>query len=325
MILVGDLGGTNARLALFPAAPEGEAVVSAHYSSGAFASFAALLDTFRAAHPDLVPRRCAFAVAGPVIGGRCHTTNLPWTLDAAEIARALGLAADAVALLNDVEAAALGLAAVPAERFVVLQEGDPQARGNRALIAPGTGLGEAILYWDGERHRAFATEGGHCDFAPRNALEAELLHHVARRHPDHVSVERLLAGPGIALIHEFLVARSGDPAAWTPPAASDASAAVSARALAREDVLCEQALTLYAALLGAEAGNLALKAMASGGITIAGGVPPKILPALTDGALRDNFLAKGRFRRLLERVPLTLCLDERAPLLGALRRAREAD
>lgn len=323
MILVGDLGGTNARLALFPIAPDSEAAASAHYSSRAFASFADLLHRFRAEHPDLVPSRCAFAVAGPVNGGRCHATNLPWTLDAAEIARALGLAADAVTLLNDVEAAALGLAAVPAERFVVLQPGDPQARGNRALVAPGTGLGEAVLYWDGERHRAFATEGGHCDFAPRNALEAELLHHAAHRYPDHVSVERMLAGPGIALIHEFLVARGGNPAAWTPPAGSDASAAVSARALAREDVFCERALTLYATLLGAEAGNLALKAMASGGVIIGGGVPPKIMPALTDGVLRANFLAKGRFRGLLERIPLSLCLDERAPLLGALRRARE--
>jgi glucokinase len=168
MILAGDLGGTHARLAIFPRDPGAEAAASAQFASADYPSFAMLLDAFRASHPDLVLTRCALAVAGPVIDGRCHTTNLPWHLDAREIALTLGLTPGDVILLNDVEAAALGLPAVPAERFAVVQPGDPEARGNQALIAPGTGLGEAILYWDGKRHHAFATEGGHCDFAPRN-------------------------------------------------------------------------------------------------------------------------------------------------------------
>ena len=322
MILAGDLGGTHARLAIFPRDPGAEAVASAQFASADYPSFTTLLDAFRASHPDLVLTRCALAVAGPVIDGRCHTTNLPWHLDAREIALTLGLTRGDVILLNDVEAAALGLPAVPAERFAVLQRGDPEARGNQALIAPGTGLGEAILYWDGKRHLAFATEGGHCDFAPRNELEAELLHHAARRFPAHVSVERLISGPGIALIHEFLCTRDGSRPVWMPPSGVDASAAISARALTGVDPLCTQALTLYAALLGAEAGNLALKAMAVGGVIIAGGVAPKILPALADGVLLENFLSKGRFRELLQRIPLTICLDECAPLLGALRRSR---
>jgi glucokinase len=322
MILVGDLGGTHARLAIFPSAPNTEAVASAHFPSADYPNFAALLDDFRIRHPGLAVARCALAVAGPVIDGRCHTTNLPWRLDAREIASRLDLRPRDVILLNDVEAAALGLPAVPAERFAVLQSGDPEARGNQALIAPGTGLGEAILYWDGKRHHVFATEGGHCDFAPRNELEAELLHHATRRFPAHVSVERLISGPGIALIHEFLWFRNGGEPAWQPPPGTAASAAISARALTGADPLCTQALALYAALLGAEAGNLALKAMAIGGVIIAGGVAPKILPALADGVLLENFLSKGRFRELLQRTPLTICLDECAPLLGALRRSR---
>ncbi len=324
MILAGDLGGTHTRLAIFPPTPDTEAVASAHFASADYPDFAALLDAFRTRHPGLALTHCALAVAGPVLGGRCHATNLPWHLDAREIACALDLAPGAVAVLNDVEAAALGLPAVPAERFAVLQRGAPGARGNQALIAPGTGLGEAILYWDGTRHHAFATEGGHCDFAPRDELEAALLHHAARRFPAHVSVERLIGGPGIALIHEFLCSRSGGPPPWTPPSSADASAAISARALTTGvDPLCTQALALYAALLGAEAGNLALKAMAMGGVIVAGGIAPKILPALANGVLLENFLAKGRFRELLQQIPLRVCLDERAPLLGALRRARE--
>ncbi|MFZ2208543.1 MAG: glucokinase [Porticoccaceae bacterium] len=323
MILAGDLGGTHTRLAIFPPEPGAAALASAHFASADYPDFAALLDAFRTHHPGLALTHCALAVAGPVLDGRCHATNLPWHLDTREIACALDLAPGAVALLNDVEAAALGLPAVPSERFAVLQRGAPGARGNQALIAPGTGLGEAILYWDGTRHHAFATEGGHCDFAPRNELEAALLHHAAHRFPAHVSVERLISGPGIALIHEFLCTRAGGHPAWMPPPGADAGAAISARALTREDPRCAQTLALYAALLGAEAGNLALKAMAVGGVTIAGGIAPKILSVLTNGLLLENFLAKGRFRELLQRIPLTICLDERAPLLGGLRHARE--
>ncbi|MGE3296000.1 MAG: glucokinase [Porticoccaceae bacterium] len=324
MILAGDLGGTHTRLAIFPPDPGADALASAHFASADYPRFAALLDAFCVTYPDLALTRCALAVAGPVIGDSCHTTNLPWRLDAREIASRLDLNPRDVILLNDVEAAALGLPAVPAEGFAVLQRGDDrEARGNQALIAPGTGLGEAILYWDGERRHAFATEGGHCDFAPRNALEAELLYHATGRFPAHVSVERLVSGPGIALIHEFLCSRNGGDPAWEPPPGAAASAAISARALTGEDALCAQTLALYAALLGAEAGNLALKAMAIGGVIVAGGVAPKILPALTDGVLLENFLAKGRFRELLQRIPLKICLDERAPLLGVLRRARD--
>ena len=323
MILAGDLGGTHTRLAIFPPEPSAAAALaSAHFASVDYPDFAALLDAFRARHPGLALTHCALAVAGPVFDGRCHTTNLPWHLDAREIADTLALNPDAVALLNDVEAAALGLPAVPAERFAILQRGNPGACGNRALIAPGTGLGEAILYWDGTGHHAFPTEGGHSDFAPRDELEVALLYHTARRFPAHVSVERLISGPGIALIHDFLCTRADGLPAWMPPPGTDAGAAISARALARNDPHCTQALALYAALLGAEAGNLALKAMAVGGVIIAGGIAPKILPILADGVLLENFLAKGRFRELLQRIPLTICLDERAPLLGALRRAR---
>lgn len=325
MILVGDLGGTHTRLAVHPRLPGvgDQSLLEAHFASATYPSFIRILDEFRARYPALAINRCVLAVAGPVVANRCDTTNLPWHLDAADVAQALGLAAGGVTLLNDLEAAALATLAMPAERFHVLQAGAPGAVGNRVLIAPGTGLGEAILYWDGSRYHALATEGGHCDFAPRDEQEMALLRYAARRFRDHVSVERILSGAGIALIHDFL--RSGDPvgAGWMPPPGAAATAAISARALAHSDPLCEQALKMYLALLGAEAGNLALKAMATGGAIIVGGVAPKILPAFGDGVFIENFLAKGRFRALLAQVPISICLDERAPLLGALNRARE--
>lgn len=323
MMLVGDLGGTHTRLAIFPRRPPSPdtAVASADFASGDHADFLAILDTFRRRHPQFALTGCALAVAGPVLDGRCHTTNLPWHLDAAEIARTLGLQVAAVSLLNDLEAAALALPGMAASQFHGVQAGIPGATGNRVVIAPGTGLGMAILHWDGRRHHALASEGGHRDFGARDDREMALLNHAARRFPGHVSIERLLSGAGIGLIHEFL--RTQEPGSWAPPPDVDATAAISARALAHSDPLCAQALAWYLDLLGAEAGNLALTAMARGGVTIAGGVPPKILPAFAASGFLANFLAKGRYRELLEQIPVNICLDERAPLLGALRVARE--
>ncbi len=323
MILVGDLGGTHTRLAIFPRHPAtpDAAVASAHFASADHADFIAILAAFRRRYAELTPTRCALAVAGPVLGGRSHTTNLPWYLDVADIARALGLEATAVSLLNDLEAAALALPGMAATQFQCVQAGAPDATGNRAVIAPGTGLGMAILHWDGHRHHALASEGGHRDFGARDAAEMALLRHAAHRFPGHVSIERLLSGAGIALIHDFL--RTQEPDSWAPPASADATAAICARALAHSDPLCERALAWYLALLGAEAGNLALTALARGGVTIAGGIPPKILPAFGASGFLANFLAKGRYRELLEQIPVNICLDERAPLLGALRHARE--
>jgi glucokinase len=324
MILVGDLGGTHTRLAVYArsATDADSSLASVHFASADYPGFIEILQAFRRHHPALVLTRCVLAVAGPVIGNRSETPNLPWYLDAAEIADALAVNAAAVTLLNDLEAAALAVVDMPADRFHVVQAGNPGVIGNRALIAPGTGLGEAMLYWDGCRYHALATEGGHCDFAPRNETEIGLLRHALRHFPDHVSGERILSGAGIALIHEFLREGEGSNPGWVPPAGAAATAAICERALAHRDALCEQALSMYLALLGAEVGNLALKTMALGGVIIAGGVAPKILPAFDDHVFVANVAGKGRFRTLLAGIPISICLDERAPLLGALSRAR---
>jgi glucokinase len=326
MILVGDIGGTHTRLAIYPEGRgDGPCLAQEHFSSRDFCSVVEILREFCRVHEPLAITRCAVAVAGPVIAERSEPPNLPWHLDSREIASALGLAVDNVSLLNDLEAAALATIDMPSESFQTLQEGAPRPASHRAVIAPGTGLGEAVLYWDGRQHRPLATEGGHCDFAPRNEMEFGLLRHAHRRFADHVSVERILCGAGIALIYDYLRGlrgADGGTTDWAPPAGSEATAAISERALTHQDRLCEQTLSLYLVLLGAEVGNLALKAMALGGIVIAGGVVPKILPAFEGSAFLANVAAKGRFRDLLSDIPISVCLDERAPLLGALKHAR---
>jgi len=326
MILVGDIGGTHTRLAIYPPGrSDGPCLAQGQFRSRDFCSIVDILRKFCRVHPSLTITRCALAVAGPVIAARSEPPNLPWHLDSREIASGLGLAVESVSLLNDLEAAALATIDLPSESFQTLQEGVPRPASHRAVIAPGTGLGEAVLYWDGRQHRPLATEGGHCDFAPRNELEFGLFSYAHRRFADHVSVERILCGAGIALIYDFLRDlrdADGGTTDWIPPEGSEATAAISERALTHQDRLCEQTLSLYLVLLGAEVGNLALKAMALGGIVIAGGVVPKILPAFEGSAFLANVAAKGRFRDLLSDIPISVCLDERAPLLGALKYAR---
>jgi glucokinase len=257
------------------------------------------------------------AVAGPVIDGAVSMTNLDWVVRADAIERATG--ARRVRLLNDLEATALGGLVVPAERTRVLQAGAAPAGGGHVVaIAPGTGLGEAILCWDGAAHLPVASEGGHVDFAPRGDLQTRLLGWLAARH-GHVSYERILSGPGLVALHEFL--READGARESPEvhdlAGADPAAAISRAALEGSDPLCVAALDLFVRILGAKAGNLALEAIAFGGVLVAGGIPGQIVPALTDGRFLEAFLDKGRHRHLLERMPVTLVLEPDAAWLGA--------
>jgi glucokinase len=321
MLLAGDVGGTSTRLALFELDAAGpRPTVEARLASREFAGLEAAVAAFLAEHPANL-EAAGFGVAGPVVDGRVVTTNLPWGVDAAALAASIGL--PRVTLLNDLTATAFGLAALEPSDLRTLQSGEPGATGTVAVIAAGTGLGEAALFWDGERHHPAPSEGGHADFAPRDPLEQELLTYLMARF-GHVSYERIVSGPGLVNVYEFLrdSGRFGESAAIAERLASgDPAAAIASAALAREDRLCEAALGLFTRVYGAEAGNLALKLLATGGVYVGGGIAPKILPALEAGPFLEAFLEKGRLRPLMERMPLHVILTGRAALLGAARAA----
>ena len=247
-----------------------------------------------------------------------RTTNLPWELFEDELRTVVGGAP--VKLLNDLEATAYGTLFLPDDERAVLQAGAAgERRGNVAVIAAGTGLGEAILYWDGSRHHPIATEGGHGDFAPRCEREIELFRHLRREVGDHVSYERVVSGPGLASIYRFARETSGEPEpAWLAERirADDPSAVVAEAALAEQDGVCVEALELFVSLYGAEAGNMALRCLAFGGVVLCGGIAPKLLPALERGAFIRAFLDKGRFRPLLSEIEVSVALNPRTPLLG---------
>jgi glucokinase len=231
-----------------------------------------------------------------------------------------------VTLLNDLEANARGVLALEPDDFAVLNAGAADAAGNAALISAGTGLGEAGLFWDGSRHRPFASEGGHADFAPRGPLQMELAAALAARY-GHVSFERVLSGPGLHGTYEFLQQRQGGPdelpGLMAKLGTDDPAAAISHAALEGRSELCRQALEIFVAVYGAEAGNLALKVLATGGVYLGGGIAPKILPALRAPAFLEAFAAKGRMRPLLEAIPVRVVLNDRAALIGAARHAAE--
>jgi glucokinase len=260
-------------------------------------------------------------VAGPVRNGRCVATNLPWIVDAAKVAASAGLSN--LVLLNDLEANAYGIATLQASDFDVVQKGSPDPEGNAAVISAGTGLGEAGMFWDGTALRPFAGEGGHSSFAPEGELQGELFQFLMRRF-GHVSCERVLSGPGLVNIYEFLrdTGRTSEtPAVVEEMRAGDPAAAISSAALAGACELCVEALHVFVQIYGAEAGNLALKMLATAGVYIGGGIAPKILNELKNPAFLEAFLAKGRMKPLLEAIPVLVILNENTALRGAARGA----
>lgn len=320
MILAGDIGGTKTNLAFFEEAGAPTPSLLESFPSREHGSLDEIVGQFVAAHGLRVERAC-FGVAGPVKSGRVETTNLPWVIDAEQLSDELGGAP--VFVINDLEANAYGIAALGPADLCTLQPGAPGAAGNAAIIAAGTGLGEAGLYWDGVRHHPFACEGGHTEFSPDSDLEIELLRWLKQRW-EHVSWERVVAGPGIHHLYEFLLTTGrGQQPAWLAEEmkAHDPSAAISHAAMEGKDPLCAEALGLFVALYGAEAGNLALKIMALGGLYVGGGIAPRILPKLKDGGFLRRFNAKGRMRPLMESMPVHVILNDKTALLGAARRA----
>ncbi|WP_394751757.1 glucokinase [Crenothrix sp.] len=320
MILAGDVGGTKTILALFSAGENGYVCVKKQrYASADFATFNELLGLFlaNANHPQVSV--VSIGVAGPIVNGDCHATNLPWLLNRSEIGQCTR--AQKVLLINDLEASAWGLLALPEHQFVELNPNAEVLHGNHAVIAAGTGLGEAIMAWGGTKHHIIASEGGHSDFAPRNAQEIALLTFMLAKYPDHVSYERLVSGEGLVNIYRFLE-QSGyavaDVDIETQLLEQDAAAVIGKIGVAGSDALCVEALRLFCRLYGAEAGNLALKCLPYAGVYLAGGIAAKILPVLKAGYFMDSFLAKGRCRQILQRLSVKVCMEADVALLGAL-------
>ncbi len=318
--IAGDIGGTKTRLALVEVVGTRVHIErEITYASRDFATFETLLADFLAGMQP--PARAAFGIAGPVQGRAVRTTNLPWYIDADVLRQRFGF--EACRLLNDLEAVACGLPALGDEDLSTLQQGDANACGNAAVIAAGTGLGEAGLYWDGRSYHPYATEGGHTSFCPQNDLEIDLLRHLQRLY-GHVSWERVVSGMGLVDLHEFLrVYRNSSVPAWLidEMRAGDAAAAISRAAADGRDDICAETLDRFVQLYGAEAGNLALKTMSRGGLYVGGGIAPKILPMLQRGAFIEAFLGKGRMRHVLQAMPVRIILNERAALYGPALRA----
>jgi len=344
MILAGDIGGTKTHLALFDWKSERTDPVRAEsFHSRDYASLEEIIEEFltppkpatpidelnaaEKGHPaaespleqreSLKIEAACFGVAGPVFQNHSRTTNLPWVLDGAALAKRFDI--PAVQLLNDLEATAHGILLLRPDELHPLNAGTPPVQQQAiALLAAGTGLGESILFWDGTRYRPMPSEGGHADFAPNNDNEIELLRHV-RSHYLHVSYERVLSGPGIHAIYEYLRDTKKNEPTWLAEkiAAGDPAAEIAEAGLKGQADIAKQTLEMFSSIFGAEAGNLALKAMALNGVYIGGGIAPKLLAKLKDGAFMKAFINKGRYKRLLGSIPVYVVLNDRTGLLGA--------
>ncbi|MEO7206814.1 MAG: glucokinase [Steroidobacteraceae bacterium] len=321
MILTGDIGGTHTRLALFERGERrSEPEVEEVFSSAEHASLEEILQIFAENNGQKIERAC-FGVAGPVRDGVAQLSNLSWNVDALRLAAQLKVAN--VELVNDLEALAHGLAVLEEVDLVILNQGDPGRGGNKALIAAGTGLGEAGLHWEEEYYQPFATEGGHVDFAPTNPLEIELLSYLFTQY-EHVSYERVLSGPGLHNILTFLVktGRGEEPAWLQHLQGKDPGALITQAALEGSSAPCVEALRIFVGIYGSEAANLALKVMATGGVYVGGGIAPRIIKQLQGAAFMQSFLAKARMATLLEAVPVRVIMNDRTALYGAARIAR---
>ncbi|MBM4132630.1 MAG: glucokinase [Nitrospira sp.] len=345
MILAGDIGGTKTILALFDWKDERvEPVRERTFASADFKSLEEVIDEFlkppeppapaptedepaiEAAEspppaqeePTIIDAAC-FGVAGPIIENRCKTTNLPWVVDGTALATYLKVGQ--VRLLNDLEATAYGLLVLRPDEFVVLNAGAArpvQPAAAMALIAAGTGLGEAILYGDGAAYHPMPSEGGHASFAPTSDLEIDLLRHLRSSYL-HVSYERVLSGAGLHAIYEFLRDTKRNEPTWLAERikVGDPAAVIAEVGLAGQSELCQQALDMFASIYGAEAGNLALKALALNGLYVGGGIAPKLIPKLKDGTFMRAFSAKGRYKTLLNSIPVRVIMNPKTALLGA--------
>jgi glucokinase len=303
-VVAGDIGGTKTLLRCVEAT--GEIAAERRFDSGAFRTFGALLQQFVTLCPGPIDAAC-FAVAGPVFGNRAEVTNLGWTVDGAVLERDFGIRR--VAVINDFYAIALGMPLLAESDLLSLNRGVRDRSAPIAVLGAGTGLGEAMVFPGTGGWVVIPGEGGHADFAPQDEEQARLLVFLQKKYGGHVSWERLLSGMGVNNIYDFLTAQDAEPASISAAAAAGEEAAV-------------RAMRIFADIYGSEAGNMALRILARGGVFLAGGIAAKNLPFFTDGRFLEAFLRKGRFRSLMETIPVDLVADETVGLLGAVEYAR---
>jgi glucokinase len=336
MILAGDIGGTKTNLALYDWKTERvEPVREQTFASADYKALEDMLDEFLNPPPEssekkddeskeapadpesLVLDAACFGIAGPVIENTSKTTNLPWVVDGAALSKRFTI--PHVRLLNDLEATAYGLLVLKPDETEVLNAGTPpRTKGAMALIAAGTGLGEAILYWDGATYKPMPSEGGHCSFAPTSELEMELFRYLRTQHT-HVSYERVLSGMGLHAIYEFLRDTKRNEPTWLAEKikVGDPPALIAEAGLKKQAEIAVQALDMFATIYGAEAGNLALKALALDAVYVGGGIAPRLLAKLKDGMFMKAFTDKGRYKKLLAGIPVRVITNPKAALLGA--------
>jgi glucokinase len=313
VILAGDIGGTHTRLALFEGGQKG---VERKFLSQNYSGLEQIVREFLVLEKKQVSK-ASFGIAGLVEKGKCKATNLPWIVDAHLLSQNLNI--PSVVLLNDLEANAYGISALKKDQLVLIQKGDLNRQGNQALIAAGTGLGEAALFWNGHSHHPFGCEGGHVDFSPRNELEIELFLYLKKQF-EHVSYERVLSGPGLLSLYRFLTETGKEkalPIVQEEMKKKNPSFVISEWGLTDKDRACARALDWFISLYGAEAGNLALKFLALGGVYIGGGIAPHLQEKFKTTTFLSSFADKGRFKDLLQTIPIWLILNDDTALLGA--------
>ncbi len=318
MILAGEIGASHIRLGAFET--EGnrlQCVVEKGYETNAHSGLEEILTQF--VRTEGIPvHQASFGVAGPVRNGRSKISNLPWVIDSRELAKQLRV--NSVGLLNDMEAFAYGIDALESKDFITLSEGSEDAEGNRAVISARTGLGVAGLYWDGFRHHPFACEGGHADFAPRDEVQVELLAYLRKKY-GRISYERVLSGPGIKNIYDFLRdSKKAEEPAWLREqmeATPDGPALISQLAAQGKAEICERTMTIFVSVFGAETGNCALRYMTTGGIFIGGSIAAKNMKKMQDAVFMQAFFDKGRMEALLRDMPVRIIQNDDCGLLGA--------
>jgi glucokinase len=317
-VLGGDVGGTKVNLAVFEAtSSEIKMIKCSTYHSSNAASLNNILKQFLEENPEFHPEIISLGVAGPVFEGHVNVTNLPWQVDAREISAATGITR--VTLLNDLEATAYGIQGMEEKDIYILHQGDADAGGNISILSPGTGLGEAGLFWDGNFHHPFATEGGHCDYSCRSAVDLEMHDFLLGKYKV-VSWESVIAGPAIHSIYEFLCEIKKfpvNPAIADKIKREDASAVISEAAIDGTDEVCNETMRIYIRNLARECCNLILKMKSTGGIYLAGGIPPKILSLLKDPYFYENLLDCDRMQDLVKKVPVKVVLNDKMPMIGA--------
>ncbi len=322
-ILAGDIGGTKTHLGLYTIQEGGpEALEIVTYPSQDVTGLEEMISDILKRHDVSVSAAC-FGIACPVVDGSCRPTNLNWSVSEENLRRQFGW--QHIQILNDLATTAIAASRLGPSALTILNPGQPNIGGNMALVAPGTGLGQALLLADQGGYRPTASEGGHADFAPNNEAEINLWRYLHQRF-GHVSIERVLSGQGLVNIFDWLSSsdnRDVSPVVKQAMESADPAAVITRYALNAEDALCHEALQRFCSIFGAVAGNLALTGMATGGVFLGGGIPPKILPALQASTFMKSFTAKGRFSDFMGTIPVQVIREDKAALIGAAQRAYE--